>query len=566
MSLSVADIDRWTADSVREVFHAATQRAQITQNVSRELAALSVFESWDGEAADAARHAIATTRRDLDAHGDEAASVASAAARAADAIDKVKADLQTVRAEAESHGLEIDPVSGAVVPAPGARHGRREMQEWIPRIAAQLAAVIAEANAVDAELAAAINMADGDTPIPSSPADAVPPPPAPTTDPHEVRRWWESLTREQRTAELNAHQAELGNLDGIPSAVRQQLNAARLPGEIADARARLDALPHNAKPNPAQIDQREGAVNKLADLLRLQQVLRQHSDVGLLLLDTSSNQKNVLAAIAKGDVDNAERVGVTVGGMTTNVRGSAEGMTNEAINQYNAAVELRLLNRSVLHPDAVASVAWLGYEAPGMNFDVTDDSMARVGAASLNHFYKGLDATTNAVEQHITAFGHSYGSLTTSLALQQGAPVDDVVLYGSPGGELSNTSQLGVGPGHAYFINGVTDGVPTTIPETRYLGGGFGPPLSEIPGFTDLSAYSGQAASGTVGDGDWHERAYGHSEYARAGDNGELRMSAYNMAAVLAGLPQDTVSPPADPPQPFIAGPRGLIPNPDYHP
>jgi len=43
-------------------------------------------------------------------------------------------------------------------------------------------------------------------------------------------------------------------------------------------------------------------------------------------------------------------------------------------------------------------------------------------------------------------------------------------------------------------------------------------------------------------------------------------MSAYNLAAVLAGLPQDTISPPADPPQPFIAGPRGLIPNPDYHP
>ena len=566
MSLSIADIDRWTADSVREVFRAAGQRAQITENVSRELAALSVFQNWEGEAADAARHAVATTRRDLDAHGNEAASVASAAARAADGIDKVKADLQAVRAEAESHGLDIDPVSGAVMPASGARHGRREMQEWIPRIAAKLAAVIAEANEVDAELAAAITMADGDTPIPAGPAEALPPPPASTTDPKAVRKWWDSLTPQQRAAGLDGHPAELGNLDGIPSAIRQQLNAARLPEEIAGARARLDAMPHNAKPNPAQLDQREAAVNKLADLLRLQQILRQHPDVGLLLLDTTSNQKNVLAAIAKGDVDNAERVGVTVGGMTTNVRGSAEGMTSEAINQYNQAVELRLLNRSVLHPDAVASVAWLGYEAPGMNFDVTDDSMAKVGATSLNHFYKGLDATTNVAEHHITAFGHSYGSLTTSLALQQGAPVDDVVLYGSPGGELSNAAQLGVAPGHAYFINGVTDGVPTTIPESRYLGGGFGPPLSEVPGFTELSAYSGQAASGTVGDGDWHERAYGHSEYARTGDNGELRMSAYNLAAVLAGLPQDTVSPPADPPQPFIMGPRGLIPNPDYHP
>lgn len=110
------------------------------------------------------------------------------------------------------------------------------------------------------------------------------------------------------------------------------------------------------------------------------------------------------------------------------------------------------------------------------------------------------------------------------------------------------------------------DGVPGLIPESRYVGGGFGPPLKDIPGFTELSAYSGSGMSGTLGDGDWHERAYGHSEYARFGDNGELRMSGYNMAAILAGLPQDTIAPPVNPPQPYIVGPHGAIPNPSYHP
>ncbi len=566
MPLSIADIDRWNAESVREVFHAATQRAQVTHTVSSELESLSVFESWEGESAEAARHAIATTRRDLDAHGNEAVAVARAAGQAADGIDKVKADLRAVRAEAESHGLEIDPSTGAVVPALGARHGRREMQEWIPRIASKVAAIISEANHVDAELASAINMADGDTPIPSSPTDVVPVPPGQSTDPKEIRKWWDSLTPEQQAAAIEAHPAELGCLDGIPPALREQINAARLPEEIAQAQARVNSLPHVAKPAPAQMDAQEGARNKLADLLQLQRTLRDHPDVGLLLLDTTSNQKNVLAAITKGDVDNAERVGVTVGGMTTNVRSSVDGMTREAVAQYNQAVELRQLNGSILHPDSVASIAWLGYEAPGMNVDVTDASLAKTGAASLNHFYKGLDATTNVADQRITAFGHSYGSLTTSLALQQGAPVDDVVLYGSPGGELTNAAQLGVAPGRAYFIDGVNDGVPSRIPDSRYVGGGFGPPLKDIPGFTELSAYSGQAMSGTLGDGQWHERAYGHSEYARFGDNGELRMSGYNMAAILAGLPQDTIAPPANPPQPYIAGPRGAIPNPSYQP
>ena len=73
-------------------------------------------------------------------------------------------------------------------------------------------------------------------------------------------------------------------------------------------------------------------------------------------------------------------------------------------------------------------------------------------------------------DQHITAFGHSYGSLVTSLALQQGAPVSDVVLYGSPGTELTNVSQLGVQPGHAYYMIGVNDHVSDIIPEFGAFG------------------------------------------------------------------------------------------------
>lgn len=43
MSLTVADIDRWDAQAVREVFHAATARAQVSLEVSRQLATLSIL-------------------------------------------------------------------------------------------------------------------------------------------------------------------------------------------------------------------------------------------------------------------------------------------------------------------------------------------------------------------------------------------------------------------------------------------------------------------------------------------------------------------------------------------
>lgn len=68
----------------------------------------------------------------------------------------------------------------------------------------------------------------------------------------------------------------------------------------------------------------------------------------------------------------------------------------------------------------MASIAWLGYDAPDGLKDVMHDWSARDAAGPLNRFDKGLAATTNVSDQHITAFGHSYGSLVTSLALQQG--------------------------------------------------------------------------------------------------------------------------------------------------
>jgi len=142
-----------------------------------------------------------------------------------------------------------------------------------------------------------------------------------------------------------------------------------------------------------------------------------------------------------------------------------------------------------------------------------------------------------------------------------------VVLYGSPGADITSVSQLGVPPGHAFYEIGVNDGVATTIAETYP----FKTPIQDVPGFTQLSVNSGADP-----EGEWHERAYGHSEYARNGNNGLLRMSGYNMAAVLAGVDDPNnpggyrflVKPPQLPPPTVPAfgffGPP--LPNPAYHP
>jgi hypothetical protein len=164
--LTVADIERWNAGDVREVFHAASSRAQASHDAADGLASLPAFQSWGGHAAEAAKAAIGQTRKDLDAHGNEASAVADAARSAADNIERIKSELASLKADAESLDMEIDPISDTVLPGPKVRNPiEAELKQT--QLQPRLDKIVAEANLVDMALSNAINMAAGKTPIPA---------------------------------------------------------------------------------------------------------------------------------------------------------------------------------------------------------------------------------------------------------------------------------------------------------------------------------------------------------------------------------------------------------------
>jgi hypothetical protein len=164
--LSVADIDRWQPGDVREVFHAARSRNEANQLASQNLATLPAFQSWGGVAADAAKHAVEQTRKDLDKDGREALAVAMAADRAADGIESVKAQLQRLRDALGPAGLTIDPVGDKIVASSSFKGTAADLSKLQAQFQPQLDAILGEATVVDEELAQAIEMADGDVPIP----------------------------------------------------------------------------------------------------------------------------------------------------------------------------------------------------------------------------------------------------------------------------------------------------------------------------------------------------------------------------------------------------------------
>ena len=125
-------------------------------------------------------------------------------------------------------------------------------------------------------------------------------------------------------------------------------------------------------------------------------------------------------AVAIGDVDTVDHVGVFTPGYTTTVQDSLVRYDRQLAALQAQAVGLARQGRT----GTAATVAWLGYEAPQTadvwrpSRSVAGDEAAARGAERLARFYGGLDAARD-VPAHVTALDHSYGSLTTGLALQR---------------------------------------------------------------------------------------------------------------------------------------------------
>ncbi|MDI3314403.1 MAG: alpha/beta hydrolase [Mycobacterium sp.] len=595
MTLTVADIDRWSSDAVRAVFHAATARGQATLEVSRQLSSLAVFDTWEGQTAAARKHHNALIRQDLDAHGNEALAVGAAAGKAADGIDKVQADLRRLRADAAEMGLWVDPLANKVVAGSGFRGDEKQLAAAQAELQPRLNAILAEANAVDADLAAAINMADGDTPIPAGPHENRPEiqdalsKPLPE-DPQQFTALWNQLTPEEKDW-LYAQDHNIGNHPGMPCDPPDHLgydhyNRLNLDDQLARARAaaaQADALkaqhPDWAEgknippPNePGAIfddrlayeawqrhyDAARNAAKNLPDLQAVDKALKAGPDRKLMLLDTQ-NGKQVHAAIAVGDPDTATHVSVTAPGLNTTVRDSIGGMADEAMHaRVEARKQLILAGRG---NETVSAIAWIGYDTPqvpgwdhlgtslGGGWDVSHDTLARAGAHDLARFYDGIQASHQGGRADLTAIGHSYGSLTTGLALQQPGDhgVSRALFYGSPGIEASTPAQLHLQPGHVYAMEApddliqrvydgraVAQGIPILGSYADAEFGNFGSNPATNPNFTRLAT-----GPTTVPDGRALEGVSGphaHSQYPQQGDNGQPRTSGYNIAAVIAGL------------------------------
>ncbi|MFE7138153.1 alpha/beta hydrolase [Streptomyces sp. NPDC057644] len=359
--------------------------------------------------------------------------------------------------------------------------------------------------------------------------------------PAERKKWWEGLADEQRQEYLKIAPDLIGDLDGIPAVTRDEANRTYLP-VLMDDLARQGG---------------DEAKTKLDALRMIQGKLSEPSHPPMFLLGIG-DEGNGRAIVSYGNPDTSKHVSAYVPGLGTKLDGDfVKGTMKRAQDTAIAAQDV---------DPSSASIIWLGYDAP-QSADVMVRGDAQRGAPAYNEFMAGLSATNANEDPHVTAIGHSYGSLTVGTAAKEsgGIPgVDDVILLGSPGVDAQKATELGVGREHVFV--GAADNDPVTHlptkPETALgwaMGSALGGPLSGPVGIEvgrDLfdvgndDVYFGKdpaskafgAQRFEVGDGPRMVFEAGkfdaHSQYF----DPELdEVSVDNIATIVGGRPEDIV-------------------------
>jgi hypothetical protein len=403
-----------------------------------------------GHRADAMSLALRGVAQRVDAHADEMASLkdcrvglvdwrlhivrhlADLRRRIGAAIEDEAAALQ---AEADALGREVE-------------HFGSDVTTWFSDVGTEEQAMSLAFSRVFA--LEQVEAAYGGAADPADAALATKPPAG--ASPDAVHAWWVGLTEAQRQALIAAAPRAIGNLDGIPAAARDAANRVSLGRDLAqleayDAAGDLSGHEQDLLRNARAA---HGAVERIED--GVDPVTGDPIEAQVYLYDPGAFDGDGAVAISAGDLDTADNTSVVVPGFGTD--GASAGY------QAERAIRLYEASRSLETTETNATLFYIGYDAPdnlptdGLDaVGVITEDMAEAGGERVADTLDGLRAMRPDDPTHLTAIGHSYGSTTLGHAAHdEGVPVDDIVVVGSPGlgGDTDSASDLGIDPDHVY--------------------------------------------------------------------------------------------------------------------
>ncbi|HYY10476.1 MAG TPA: alpha/beta hydrolase [Kineosporiaceae bacterium] len=563
--LSWEAVEQWRAAPLHEAELQLARDEATLLSLCDEMDATAATMAWTGRAAEAARGERAALVAQLHELAGEVTAASGAVRAAAEAVAGVERAVREVHAFAQDRQLRIDGgvvVDLVVEPASSSAHDAAVDQamrhQYVEECAARVNEVLARASAVDADLHVALGgigaAAFGATGSASGGAGAggvllLAPPSG--LDPHDVAgnaAWWSALGPGEQEQVLLEHPEWLGNRDGIDAQARDRANRLLVPvyrqqllaereqllrerDEAWTSRPAFGEQPLVQGFGAAQIvNQKIGIVDaKLASLDAIDRVLSQ-PDHQLLSLDIT--RERTQAVVAVGDVSTADHVAVFTPGLTSTVDGSLTGYDQDMQHlRSRAGLVLGRHNSQ----ETVATVTWIGYQAPQLTGpsllsgnSVAVDGSAKDGGARLAAFLRGIDAS-RLRRPDLVALGHSYGSTTTGYALHEDTGVDRAGVFGSPGLGVMHADELHVRDRQTYVGRAPYD----VVGELGRFGAN--------PDFMDDLVHL-ETRDAVGPDGRPLHGVSGHSSYLD-----DDSTSQYNLAALVAGRPEDVIRLSTDP-------------------
>jgi pimeloyl-ACP methyl ester carboxylesterase len=424
-------------------------------------------DAWPlGPASQAAHDKTARLRAEVSNTYNPARRVGQALREHADALPGLQQNARSIIDEAAAAGIAVDAATGTVT-APASMYqtsAPHTVAQTVNAYVHQLSGVLTAAAELDARTANAIN---ANLPDPATGFGGLSLRPVSKEDleaqkgrsPAEVAAWWNSLTPEQQEQAIADHPQLVGWLDGVPATDRDVANRIVLDRRVNELQttedayrrriAELEAMrpdPYSPEANELyQLRQEVAAIDKeQAKVDSVQRALDKLGDKGLLLGFDAEPGRDGRAIVAVGNPDTAKHTAVWVPGLGTEMDDTA-GNVNRVKNLQEAADGL------TPEPNDVATVMWLGYDAPELD-SVVGSGRSEQGGPLLDRYVDGLRATHTGGPQHVTVAGHSYGSTVVAEAALRGdgLAADDIVTAGSPGMHTNRAEDLQIDPRHVW--------------------------------------------------------------------------------------------------------------------
>lgn len=488
MSLTWGQIQTWSSTGLST--YAGTVGARRDTVVKQAEALQARMSSFKGEGttADALRQKMGVAHKELTTLADDLLEIQEAVKVASGDVSQVESAVKLALQQASSTHCTISAAGIATCSSAGnsmSEYTRQSIEFSVNRLVGQ---AVDLANTADTTLNARLKTVG----TPGSTAKSTSTQTHDLSDaeqkkfknmtPEERARYWSQQSEAQKQHLCDTYPDLIGNADGVEGWARDRANRNRLPKLKQEAEENVSTYTELLK-NPwiddstrayylSELDKAEKAV-KAYDIVQ-KQVKKgisledyQHGKEGdpVSLLTLQNDGGRVKAAMGKGDVDHAKNVATFVPGIGTTVEGSMVEYMRQTKNLRRAAMAQGNLALS-----DVATVAWLGYDAPG-EFDlkkhpedvpgIISPFLAQAGSDRLVGFMNGMQASREygAGDAHMTLVGHSYGSSTSGMAatkVKYGV-IDDLVLFGSPGMGTYDVKNYHVDQNHLW-VSGVPKG------------------------------------------------------------------------------------------------------------